>query len=49
VFTIIVLNEKLPGGLTIATVVVCTVSMSIVAHGITAIPLAAAIGRNSRA
>lgn len=45
VFTIIVLNEDLPGGLTMAVVVVCTVFMSIIAHGITANPFAKAIGR----
>ena len=40
VFAIIVLNEKLPGGKLMASVVVCTVFFSLVAHGISANPLA---------
>lgn len=53
VFTIIVLNENLPGGNTMAVVVVCTISLSIILHGISASPLATAIGsdpqpKNSR-
>ncbi len=44
-FAIIVLNEELRGGMAMAMVVVCTVGMSIIAHGITAHPLASAIGK----
>ena len=43
VFGIIVLGENLPGGSTLAITVVCTVFLSIVAHGLTANPLASAI------
>ncbi|MBV8092282.1 MAG: cation:proton antiporter [Acetobacteraceae bacterium] len=44
VFGIIVLNEKLPGNDTMMAAVVCTVLISIVAHGMTATPLAGAMG-----
>jgi NhaP-type Na+/H+ or K+/H+ antiporter len=44
VFGIIVLDKNLPGGDTMATVVVCTVCLSIVAHGITALPMSTKIG-----
>ncbi len=40
VFTIIVLNKNLPGGNLLALVVVCTVFFSLIAHGISANPLA---------
>jgi NhaP-type Na+/H+ or K+/H+ antiporter len=40
VFAIIVLNENLPGGNLLALVVVCTVFFSLIAHGISANPLA---------
>jgi NhaP-type Na+/H+ or K+/H+ antiporter len=40
VFAIIVLNENLPGGKTLAITVVCTVFLSVFAHGLTANPLA---------
>lgn len=40
VFAIIVLNAKIPGGNLIAIVAVCTVFFSLVAHGISANPLA---------
>jgi NhaP-type Na+/H+ or K+/H+ antiporter len=40
VFMVIVLNKNLPGGDTMAMVVVCTVFFSLVAHGISANPLA---------
>ena len=40
VFAIIVLNEELPGGNLLALVVVCTVFFSLIAHGISANPLA---------
>ena len=44
VFGIIVVNEHLPGGVTMAMTVVCTILLSVVAHGISGNPLAAAIG-----
>ena len=44
VFAVIVLNEHLPGGTTISMTVVCTVVLSVVAHGISANPLVAALG-----
>lgn len=43
VFTIIVLNENLAGGKILGTVVVCTICLSIVVHGVTAIPLSKAL------
>jgi len=43
VFAIIVLNTKLPGAHLMAEVVVCTVFLSAIAHGVTANPLAAAL------
>ena len=49
VFAIIVLNENLPGGHYLAMVVTCTVGMSIVAHGISANPMAGWIGRKEGA
>ncbi len=44
VFVIIVLNEDLPGGRLISLVVVCTVFFSLIAHGISANPLAKWLG-----
>ena len=50
VFAVIVVNEHLPGGDTIALTAVCTIVLSVVFHGITANPfvaaLAARIGRS---
>lgn len=43
VFAVIVLNEHLPGGGTIAMTAVCTIVLSIIAHGISANPLVAAL------
>jgi len=43
VFAVIVLNEHLPGGGTIAMTAVCTILLSVIAHGISANPLAAAL------
>ncbi len=43
VFAVIVLNEHLPGGGTITMTVVCTIMLSIVAHGLSANPLVAAL------
>jgi len=49
VFAIIVPNEKIPGGETLAITVVCTVFLSILAHGLMANPLANFLAaRNSR-
>ncbi len=45
VFSIIVIDAGLAGGETITAVVVWTVTLSIVAHGVTATPLAKAYGR----
>jgi len=44
VFIIIVLNENLPGERVLALVVVCTVILSVIAHGLTANPIVAALG-----
>jgi len=43
VFGVIVLNENLPGGGTLAMTVVCTILLSVIAHGLSAIPLVAAL------
>jgi len=40
VFAIIVIDEQLPGGTFVGMVVVCTVGLSLLAHGITANPMA---------
>ncbi|NOR20158.1 MAG: sodium:proton antiporter [Xanthomonadales bacterium] len=45
VFAIIVLNKDLPGGQLMSMVVVCTVFFSLVAHGVTANPMAKWLGR----
>jgi sodium/hydrogen antiporter len=45
VFAIIVLNKELPGSHFMAMVVVCTVFFSLVAHGISANPLARLLGK----
>ena len=44
VFAVIVLNSHLPGADTISMTVVCTITLSIIAHGLSANPLAAALG-----
>jgi NhaP-type Na+/H+ or K+/H+ antiporter len=44
VFAVIVLNRGVEGGGLLAMIVVCTVALSIVAHGFTANPLARALG-----
>jgi len=44
-----VLNEDLPGGAPIVMVVICTVGLSLIAHGISANPLAAWIARKEEA
>ena len=43
VFAVIVMDKHLPGGGTIAITVVCTIVLSIVAHGLSANPLVAAL------
>ena len=43
VFTVIVLNEHLPGGNIIATTAVCTIMLSIIVHGLSANPLIAGL------
>lgn len=43
VFAVIVLNENLPGGDTIAMMVVFTIVLSIIAHGLSANPLVTAL------
>ncbi len=43
VFAVIVLNEHLPGGDTIAMTAACTILLSILAHGLSANPLVAAL------
>ena len=45
VFAVIVLNEGVPGGQFIAMVVVLTVSLSLIAHGVSANPLANRLGK----
>ena len=45
-FTIIVLNEGVAGGGTLAATAVWTIVLSIVAHGLTAGPLAAALAKH---
>ena len=49
VFGVIVLAERPPGGEILATTVVCTVCLSILAHGLTANALAAALGGKKKA
>jgi NhaP-type Na+/H+ or K+/H+ antiporter len=48
VFAVIVLNEHLPGGDTLSMTVVCTILLSVIAHGISANPLVAALGARVR-
>jgi len=43
VFAVMVLNQQLPGGRTISMTVVCTIALSILAHGLSANPLVAAL------
>ena len=45
VFAIIVLNTSLPGAPQMAVVVVCTIILSVFAHGITANPMASALAK----
>jgi NhaP-type Na+/H+ or K+/H+ antiporter len=48
VFIVIVLNERIPGGETLRTTVVWTILLSVVAHGLTANPLAALYARRQK-
>lgn len=48
VFAIIVLNNDLPGARLMAVVVACTVFFSVLAHGLTANPLAAAFAKRMK-
>jgi NhaP-type Na+/H+ or K+/H+ antiporter len=48
VFAVIVSNEHLPGGGTIAMTAVCTILLSVIAHGISANPLVAALSSRLR-
>jgi NhaP-type Na+/H+ or K+/H+ antiporter len=45
VFAVIVINAHLPGGTTLSMTVVCTIIMSIIAHGLSANPLVAALAK----
>lgn len=45
VFVIIVWEKNLPGGMTMAMTVVCTVILSVIAHGLSANPMAKLFGR----
>ena len=45
VFTIMLLGKGLPAEATLVQVVVCTVTLCVLAHGISAYPWASAIGR----
>ena len=45
VFAVIVLNEKLPGSETLAITAVCTIFLSVLAHGLTATPWARLYGQ----
>jgi NhaP-type Na+/H+ or K+/H+ antiporter len=45
VFIVMVIHEKLPGNDTLVAVVTWTVTLSIIAHGITAVPLAKRYGK----
>jgi NhaP-type Na+/H+ or K+/H+ antiporter len=49
VFLVIVMQEKLPGGDTLIAVTVATVVLSIIGHGLSANPLAAAFGAREKA
>lgn len=48
VFAVIVLNDNLPGGSTIAMTAVCTIVLSIILHGLSAKPLVAALAAKIR-
>jgi len=46
VFGVVVLHRHLPGSATLSLAVVCTIVLSVVAHGLSANPLAARLGRS---
>jgi NhaP-type Na+/H+ or K+/H+ antiporter len=48
VFAVIVLDRNLPGGGTMVITVACTIILSVLAHGISANPLVAMLGANTR-
>ena len=48
VFIVIVLGDKLPGGATLASTVVCTIVFSVIAHGLSANPLVASLAARLR-
>jgi NhaP-type Na+/H+ or K+/H+ antiporter len=48
VFTVIVFDAGLPGRGTVAATAACTVLFSVIAHGMTANPLVAAVGRQKK-
>ena len=48
VFAIIVIDEHLPGAPLLAIVVACTIGLSLLAHGVSANPLAQWIGRTEK-
>ncbi len=48
VFIVIVLGENLPGAQTLTSIVVCTVVLSIIGHGLSANPLVAALARRRK-
>ena len=48
VFAVIVLNEHLPGGHTIAMTAVCTILLSVILHGLSANPLVAALAAKEK-
>ena len=48
VFAVIVVNAKVPNSGTVAATAVCTIMLSILAHGITANPWASAFGKRYR-
>ena len=45
VFAVIVLNSHLPGGSVIGVTAVCTITLSIIAHGLSANPLVARLSK----
>jgi NhaP-type Na+/H+ or K+/H+ antiporter len=47
VFGVIVLNEHLPGGKTIAMTMICTVLLSVILHGISANPLVKMLAKST--
>ncbi|MGB5736380.1 MAG: cation:proton antiporter [Thiohalocapsa sp.] len=48
VFIVLVLEENLPGAQTLTSIVVCTVVLSIIGHGLSANPLVAALARRRK-